>query len=48
MATKVKTNTTTKKVVKPKTRRSGIVSKNNTSPIKTSRNYKKKYRGQGR
>lgn len=45
---KVKSNTTVKKVIKSKVRRSGIVSKNNTSSIKTSRNYRKKYRGQGR
>jgi hypothetical protein len=35
--------------VKPEPRkRPGIVSKNNSSNIKTSRNYIKKYRGQGR
>jgi hypothetical protein len=38
----------TQKVKKPKSKRPGIVSKNNTSNIKTSKNYKKKYRGQGR
>jgi hypothetical protein len=33
---------------RPKRKRSGVVSKNNTSNIKGSRNYKKKYKGQGR
>ena len=33
---------------KPKRKRSGIVSKNNTSNIKESRNYKKRYKGQGK
>lgn len=33
---------------RPKRRRKGIVSKNNTSNIKGSRNYKKSYKGQGR
>lgn len=35
-------------IPKPKRRRKGIVSKNNTSNVKSSRNYKKSYRGQGR
>lgn len=46
MATK--TNTVTKKVSKPRIKRKGVVSKNNTSSLKTSKNYKKKYKGQGR
>jgi hypothetical protein len=33
---------------KPKVRRKGIVSKKNNSGLKTSKNYKKRYRGQGR
>ena len=32
----------------PKKSRPGVHSKNNTSKSKSSRNYKKKYRGQGR
>lgn len=39
---------TNKLVGKPKKRRPGVVSKNNTSNIKNSRNYVKAYRGQGR
>jgi hypothetical protein len=37
-------------IKKPKTkvRRKGIVSKKNSSGLKTSKNYKKRYRGQGR
>jgi hypothetical protein len=31
-----------------KIKRKGVHSKNKTSVIKTSKNYKKKYRGQGR
>ena len=32
----------------PKVRRPGVHSKNNTSQLKSSKNYKKPYRGQGR
>jgi len=32
----------------PKSKRPGVVSKNNTSGVKSSKNYKKSYRGQGR
>jgi hypothetical protein len=35
-------------IEKPSKKRPGVVSKNNTSNIKSSRNYKKAYRGQGR
>jgi hypothetical protein len=38
----------TKLLGKPKKKRPGIVSKNNTSNIKHSRNYVKAYKGQGR
>lgn len=34
--------------VNPKKKRPGVVSKNNTSNHKQSKNYKKAYRGQGR
>ena len=34
--------------VNPKKKRPGVVSKNNTSNHKQSRNYRKAYRGQGR
>ena len=33
---------------KPKVRRKGIVSKKRTSKLKSSKNYKKQYQGQGR
>ena len=36
------------KKAKPKVRRKGIVSKKNNSNLKTSKNYKKRYKGQGR
>jgi hypothetical protein len=39
---------TVKLIGKSKKKRPGIVSKNNTSSIKSSRNYTKSYRGQGR
>jgi hypothetical protein len=35
-------------IQKPKKKRPGVVSKNSTSNIKRSRNYKKAYKGQGR
>ena len=36
------------KVIKVKKKRPNVHSKNNTSKLKSSKNYKKKYRGQGR
>lgn len=39
---------TGKLIGKSKKNRPGVVSKNNTSNIKNSRNYVKAYRGQGR
>ena len=36
------------KLVKPKVARPGIHSKNSTSKLKSSKNYKKQYKGQGR
>jgi hypothetical protein len=50
MATKKNSNVSASKQFqpRPKVKRAGIVSKNNTSTVKTSRNYKKPYRGQGR
>jgi len=48
MAAKVKANKETAKW-KPKAsiKRPGVVSKKKTSSLKTSKNYVKKYRGQG-
>lgn len=45
---KSNTSSTSKKVVKVKIKRKGIVSKKKTSSIKTSKNYVKSYKGQGR
>lgn len=36
------------KVIKVKKKRPNVHSKNNISKLKSSKNYKKKYRGQGR
>jgi hypothetical protein len=41
-------STQIEKVVKPKVSRPGVHSKTKTSVSKTSKNYKKAYRGQGR
>tara|TARA_R100001163_G_C5023618_1_gene165774 strand:+ start:568 stop:702 length:135 start_codon:yes stop_codon:yes gene_type:complete len=38
----------TGKLFTPKIKRKGIHSKSKSSKLKTSRNYKKKYRGQGK
>ncbi len=40
--------TTTAKKPKPKIKRPGVVSKKKNSRCKQSKNYKKRYRGQGR
>ena len=45
---KVKTNTAVAKVEKPKVSRPGIHAKTKTSALKSSKNYKKLYRGQGK
>jgi hypothetical protein len=41
------TNTSTF-IAKPKAKRPGVHSKKSTSTLKTSKNYKKLYRGQGK
>jgi hypothetical protein len=46
-AAKVKSNTTSVKVDKPKRKRPGVHAKCKTSKLKGSKNYKKLYRGQG-
>ena len=46
--TKVKSTTTTTKVKRPKISRPGIHSKSKTSSLKSSKNYKKLNRGQGK
>ncbi|MEY4332370.1 MAG: hypothetical protein RLZZ196_1108 [Bacteroidota bacterium] len=44
---KVKTSTTTSWKAKPKVSRPGVHAKTKTSKSKSSKNYKKTYRGQG-
>lgn len=36
------------RIEKPKVKRPGVHSKNNSSSLKSSKNYRKAYRGQGR
>jgi len=43
-----KTNAAVVGIEKPKVSRKGIHSKKKSSKLKTSKNYKKRYRGQGR
>ena len=45
---KVKSTSSVIKVEKPKVSRPGIHSKSKTSKLKSSKNYKKSYTGQGR
>jgi hypothetical protein len=47
-AAKTKVSSTTTKVEKPRRKRPGVHSKCKTSKLKSSKNYKKLYRGQGR
>ena len=42
------TTTSSNFLAKPRVKRKGVHSKKKTSNSKTSKNYKKKYRGQGR
>jgi hypothetical protein len=48
MAKKTTTSTVKTHISKPKTKRKGVHSKKKSSTNKTSRNYKKSYKGQGR
>lgn len=48
MAAKAKTNTVSSYIRKPKVRRPGVHSKSKTSKIKSSKNYVKAYRSQGK
>lgn len=45
---KVKTNTSVVKLEKPKVSRPGVHAKSKTSGLKSSKNYRKLYRGQGK
>ncbi len=47
-AAKAKVNNVVIKIEKPKVKRPGIHSKCKTSKLKSSKNYKKLYRGQGK
>lgn len=42
------TNTTVRKIEKQKVRRKGVHAKSKTSRSKSSKNYKKLYKGQGK
>jgi len=48
MATKAKTNTSSVRMAKPKVKRKNVHSKKKNAVSKHSKNYNKKYRGQGR
>jgi len=48
MAAKVKSASSVVKVDKPKVSRPGVHAKCKTSKLKSSKNYKKLYRGQGK
>ena len=43
-----KQTNTLEKIAKPKIKRPGVHAKSKTSSLKTSKNYKKLYRGQGK
>jgi hypothetical protein len=43
-----KQTNTVEKIAKPKIKRPGVHAKSKTSSLKTSKNYKKLYRGQGK
>jgi len=47
MAAKAKTSSVTSYIAKPKKKRPGVHAKSKTSKIKSSKNYKKLYTGQG-
>lgn len=48
MAAKVKSASSSTKLETPKRKRPGVHSKSKTSKLKSSKNYKKLYRGQGK
>jgi hypothetical protein len=47
-ATKRSSKDTSKKIIKKKIKRPGVHSKKKTSVLKSSKNWKKPYRGQGK
>ena len=48
MAAKAKMNSVSNYVSKPKVKRPGVHAKGKTSKLKSSKNYAKAYRGQGK
>ena len=48
MAAKAKTNTASSYISKPKLKRPGVHAKSKMSKLKTSKNYAKAYRAQGK
>jgi len=48
MAAKVKSNSTVSKIEKPTISRPGVHAKCKTSKLKSSKNYRKLYKGQGK
>jgi hypothetical protein len=48
MAAKAKTNSVSSYVSKPKVKRPGVHAKSKSSKLKTSKNYAKAYRSQGK
>jgi hypothetical protein len=48
MAAKAKANTVSSYIRKPKVKRPGVHSKSKSSKLKTSKNYTKAYRSQGK
>jgi hypothetical protein len=48
MAAKAKTNTASSYIQKPKVKRPGVHAKSKSSKLKTSKNYAKAYRSQGK
>jgi hypothetical protein len=48
MAAKAKTNTASSYISKPKVKRPGVHAKSKMSKLKTSKNYAKAYRAQGK
>lgn len=48
MAAKAKTNSSVAKVETPKVSRPGVHAKSKTSKLKSSKSYKKLYKGQGK
>ena len=48
MAAKAKSNSTNNHIVRPKVKRPGVHAKNKSSKLKSSKNYTKLYKAQGK